>query len=74
MKKLTRINILEYINNLKEICVQEILYRGILSDEMLTGQDYEGSRKFPSDNSMRIVVAGSVLLRKNLNLKMRLRR
>jgi phosphoribosylformimino-5-aminoimidazole carboxamide ribotide isomerase len=58
-KDLTHLNILEYINNLKEIGVQEILYTDILRDGMFTGPDYEGTKKF-SDTGMRIIVSGGI--------------
>ncbi|MDR1433849.1 1-(5-phosphoribosyl)-5-[(5-phosphoribosylamino)methylideneamino]imidazole-4-carboxamide isomerase [Candidatus Endomicrobiellum devescovinae] len=58
-KDLTHLNILEYINNLKEIGVQEILYTDILRDGMFTGPDCEGAKKF-SDTGMRIIVSGGI--------------
>jgi phosphoribosylformimino-5-aminoimidazole carboxamide ribotide isomerase len=58
-KDLTHVNILEYINNLKEIGVQEILYTDILRDGMFTGPDYEGIEKF-AEIGMRIIVSGGI--------------
>jgi phosphoribosylformimino-5-aminoimidazole carboxamide ribotide isomerase len=58
-KDLTHVNILEYVNNLKEIGVQEILYTDILRDGMFTGPDYEGIEKF-AETGMRIIVSGGI--------------
>jgi phosphoribosylformimino-5-aminoimidazole carboxamide ribotide isomerase len=58
-KEVTNVDILEHINNLKEIGVQEIMYTDILRTGMLTGPDYNGIKKIP-DIGMRITVSGGI--------------
>jgi phosphoribosylformimino-5-aminoimidazole carboxamide ribotide isomerase len=58
-KELTNVDILEHINNLKEIGVQEIMHIDILRAGMFTGPDYSTIKKF-SDSGMRVIVSGGI--------------
>ncbi len=58
-KDITSIEVLEFVNKLKEIGVQEILYTDISRDGMLTGPDFAGLKKL-SESGMRIIASGGV--------------
>jgi phosphoribosylformimino-5-aminoimidazole carboxamide ribotide isomerase len=62
-KEITNVDVVEHINNLKEIGVQEIMYTDILRIGMLTGPDYNGIKRI-LDIGMRMTVSGGI---RNIN-------
>jgi phosphoribosylformimino-5-aminoimidazole carboxamide ribotide isomerase len=58
-KEMTHVNVLEHVNNLKEIGVKEIFCTDISRDGMCTGIDCDSIKNFV-DMDMRIIVSGGI--------------
>jgi phosphoribosylformimino-5-aminoimidazole carboxamide ribotide isomerase len=58
-KEMTHVDVLEYVNNLKEIGVKEIFCTDISRDGMCTGIDCDSIKNF-ADMDMRIIVSGGI--------------